>query len=99
MNSGRSVTCMLPVVALPLAFALAIGAQGPLLPTLARLDALKLASIEGDVPVRYSKATDVLLMDFAGIAPGWDEWLVEQGATATLARATLSLPDTLSFVH
>jgi hypothetical protein len=46
---------MLPVVVLLLAFSLAIGAQGPLLPTLARLDALKLASIEGDVPVRYSK--------------------------------------------
>jgi hypothetical protein len=46
---------MLPVVVLFLAFSLAIGAQGPLLPTLARLDALKLASIEGDVPVRYSK--------------------------------------------
>jgi hypothetical protein len=55
MNSRRSVTCMLPVVVLLLAFSLAIGAQGPLLPTLARLDALKLASIEGDVPVRYSK--------------------------------------------
>ena len=55
MNSRRSVTCMLPVVVLLLAFSLAIGAQGPLLPTLARLDALKLASIEGDVPVRYRK--------------------------------------------
>ena len=44
------------------------------------------------------QATDVLLKDFAGIAPGWDEWLVEQGAIARLARATLSLPDTLSFV-
>ena len=55
MNSRRSLTCMLPVVVLLLAFSLAIGAQGPLLPTLARLDALKLASIEGDVPVRYSK--------------------------------------------
>ena len=55
MNSRRSVTCMLPVVVLLLAFSLAIGAQGPLLPTLARLDALNLASIEGDVPVRYSK--------------------------------------------
>ena len=55
MNSRRSVICMLPVVVLLLAFSLAIGAQGPLLPTLARLDALKLASIEGDVPVRYSK--------------------------------------------
>ena len=56
MNSRRSVTCMLPVVVLFLAFSLAIGAQGPLLPTLARLDALKLASIEGDVPVRYSRS-------------------------------------------
>src|SRR5688572_25145764 len=51
MNNKRSATCTLPVVVLLLAFSLAIGAQGP---TLARLDALKLASIEGDVPVRYS---------------------------------------------
>jgi hypothetical protein len=29
------------------------------------------------------QATDVLLKDFAGIAPGWDEWLVEQGACAS----------------
>jgi hypothetical protein len=28
------------------------------------------------------QATDILLKDFAGIAPGWDEWLVEQGAIA-----------------
>ena len=54
-TSRPSVTCMPPVVVLLLAFSLAIGAQGPLLPTLARLDALKLDSIEGDVPVRYSK--------------------------------------------
>ena len=45
------------------------------------------------------QATDVLLKDFAGIAPGWDEWLIEQGPIARLARATLTLPDTLSFVH
>ena len=56
MNTRRSVTCMLPVVVLLLAFSLAIAAQGPLLPTLARLDALKLASIEGDVPARYSNS-------------------------------------------
>jgi hypothetical protein len=47
---------MLPVVVLLLAFSLAIAAQGPLLPTLAGLEALKLASIEGDVPVRYSRS-------------------------------------------
>ena len=45
------------------------------------------------------QATDVLLKGFAGIAPDWDEWLVEQGAIARLARATLTLPDTLSFAH
>jgi hypothetical protein len=48
---------MLPVVVLLLVFSLAIGAQGPFLPTLARLDSLKLASVEGEVPVRYSKST------------------------------------------
>ncbi len=31
-------------------------------------------------PVR--QGTDVLVKDFAGIAPGWNEWLVEQGAIA-----------------
>jgi hypothetical protein len=46
---------MLPVVVLLLPFSLDIGAQGPLLLTLVRLDALKLASIEGNVPARYSK--------------------------------------------
>ena len=45
------------------------------------------------------QATDVLLKDFAGIAPGWDEWLVEQSAIARLARATLTPPDTPGFVH
>ena len=54
MNTRRSVTCMLPVVVLLLAFSLAIATQGPLRPTLAGLDALKLASVEGDVPARYS---------------------------------------------
>jgi hypothetical protein len=54
MNTRRSVTWMLPVVVLLLASSLAIADQGPLLPTLARLDALKLTSIEGDVPARYS---------------------------------------------
>ena len=52
----RSATCMLPVVVLLFAFSLVIAAQGRLLPTLARLDALKLASIEGDVPVRHSRS-------------------------------------------
>jgi hypothetical protein len=47
---------MRPVVVLLLAFSLAIAAQGPLLPTLARLDALKLGSVEGDVPARYSNS-------------------------------------------
>ena len=47
--------CMLPVIVLLLAFSLALEGQGPLLPTLARLEALKLASIKGDVPVRYSR--------------------------------------------
>ena len=56
MNSRPSVTCMPPVVVLLLAYSLAIGAQGPLLPTLARVDALQLASIEGDVPARYSNS-------------------------------------------
>jgi hypothetical protein len=32
------------------------------------------------------QATDVLLKDFAGMAPGWDEWLVEQGAIASRAQ-------------
>jgi hypothetical protein len=32
------------------------------------------------------QATGVLLKDFAGIAPGWDEWLVEQGAIARRTR-------------
>jgi hypothetical protein len=41
---------------LVLAFSSAVASQTPLIPTLARLDALKLASIEGDVPVRYSRS-------------------------------------------
>jgi hypothetical protein len=32
------------------------------------------------------QGTAVLLKDLAGIAPGWDEWLVEQGAIARPAR-------------
>jgi hypothetical protein len=31
--------------------------------------------------------TDVLLKDLAGIAPGWNEWLVEQGAIARQPQA------------
>jgi hypothetical protein len=34
--------------------------------------------------------TDVLLKDFAGIAPGWDEWLVEQGAIARPPQARVT---------
>jgi len=41
---------------LVLAFSGAVASQTPLIPTLARLDALKLASIEGEVPVRYSRS-------------------------------------------
>jgi hypothetical protein len=37
-------------------FSGALAGQGPLLATLARLDGLKLASIESDVPVRYSRS-------------------------------------------
>jgi hypothetical protein len=37
------------------------------------------------------QATDALLKDFAGIAPGWDEWLVEQGARVPIALRVSSL--------
>jgi hypothetical protein len=36
------------------------------------------------------QATDLLLKDFAGIAPGWDEWLVEQGAIARPPQARVT---------
>ena len=41
------------------------------------------------------QATDVLLKDFAGIAPGWNEWLVEQGAIARLATASSRAVDSV----
>ena len=45
---------------------------------------VEILQLEWARPGRQS--TDVLLKDFAGIAPGWDEWLVEQGGIARLAR-------------
>ena len=56
MNTKRSATGLLSAVVLLLAFAGTIAGQGPPGPTLARLDALKLNSRDGDVPVRYSKS-------------------------------------------
>src|SRR5829696_7023988 len=56
VNKRRSATSSLSAVLLVLVFSGAFAGQAPLLPTLARLDASKLASIEGDVPVRHSRS-------------------------------------------
>ena len=49
MNTRRSVSCSLPSALLFLAFSATVTGQRPSLPTLARLDALKLNAIEGDL--------------------------------------------------
>jgi hypothetical protein len=76
-----------------LAFSLAIAAHDPLPPTLARLDALKLASIEGDVPVRYSR--DVSRDVASALAKRIAECrgLLGAGASPSIVLALLDAPD------
>jgi hypothetical protein len=56
MNTKRSATGLLRAVVLLLAFAGGVAGQGPTGPTLARLDALKLNRVDGDVPARHSRS-------------------------------------------
>ena len=54
MNTRSSATGLLPAVVLLFAFPGAVAGQSTL-PTLARLEALRLNAVDGDVPARYSR--------------------------------------------
>jgi hypothetical protein len=56
MNAKRPATGLLRAVVLLLPFPGAIAGQDPPGPTLARLDALKLDAVDGDVPARHSRS-------------------------------------------